>query len=1121
MLATPIELPDEDTFVPPDEWRKKTYPRRDRPSHTSRTPSPPLPDAVQRTRTYETRCGVEIGWVLGDARSDAFLVQALRDHQGEAPNPLGAALLASICRTSADYAVVADAWVEEHGLVFAAEASVELFGCYRRWDGTHAKPTSSWLTRTEAQAEGDWSPTGGRRDALDRIRALLAVTDDATYRRAVDALTLRRGRTGPRIAVGYLVPTETRWTDECVERDAAAVRDDAMLGDLIMCSASEPAHLEWLRGHPVSGWRVWRTELIATMTSGAGADLAWLFDQELTRGAFHDAHTVKLLTAALGELPNDEAFAVLLAHGDDKYAQPPLSAAARRHPVRALRLLAAASTGTGKAAATARELLTTHITSRHELAEAVLPDLAPELAAVVRPLVAATRTVATAPPEALPPVLAAPPWTRSRVRPKPVVVPGLVPDDIRRAVWLTGERERWAATPTWYAGATPAPIDESVAKLRAGSLEPNIAHILFLNGPTERLTDVIPQWRPRMRRVEAETLHPIVSKYEAAAVDAVVHVVRDHPNALGSLVPLASLDCARIMADALTRRKSGRDTARSWFTRHHADAARMLIPDAVGPVGPARQAAVTALLSIASTQGPDAVRTAAAGHGAEAAAAVDALLTADPLELALPARLPAVPSWLEPTALPQLRLRDRGDALGADAVRHALTMLAISKPGAVYAGVDRLKDACTPESLAEFVWALFAMWRLSGMPSKDSWALSALAWLGDDETVRRLDPVIRAWPGEGAHKRAVDGLDVLAAFGSEVALMRLHGIAQRVKFKALRTRAQDKIAEVAAELRLTPDQLADRLVPELGLDANGTTVIDYGSRTFTIGFDEQLKPYVLDADGKRRKDLPAPGARDDAELAPAERKRYAALKKDIRAAAADTLRRLESAMATGRTWTSAEFRDLFVAHPLLVHVVRRLVWLAETDGHTTAFRVAEDRTYADSADDEYRLPDNATVRLAHPLHLADDLDTWSELFADYELPQPFPQLGRPVFTLTENERTDHRLRRFENLTVPTGKVLGLQHRGWERGVPQDAGVERWISRRLSVDTYLVIALEYGIPAGIANEFPSQTLRTVWLANHPGDYIPSDDHPLRFADLPPVLAGEILADLADLAEDRAN
>lgn len=586
------------------------------------------------------------------------------------------------------------------------------------------------------------------------------------------------------------------------------------------------------------------------------------------------------------------------------------------------------------------------------------------------------------------------------------------------------------------------------------------------------------------------------------------------------LLPFVDADVARHMADWSVRLKSTSATARAWFARHGVAAAPLLVPAAVGKAGAARNAAEQALTSIATTHGDDVVREAARAYGAEAAAVVDELLAADPLERALPARMPVLPGWAEPSVLPQIMVRS-GGALPAAAVRHTLMMLALSKPGEVYPGIASLTETAEAASLAEFAWAVFEQWRLANMPAKESWALHALGLLGDDETVRRLTPVIRSWPGESAHHRAVEGLDVLAAIGTDVALLHLHGISQRVKFKGLKVRAGEKIAEVAAGLGLTGEQLSDRLVPDLGLDADGSTVIDYGTRSFTVGFDEQLRPYVLDGDGKRRKDLPKPGARDDEELAPAERKRFMALKKDVRTISSEQVRRLEAAMVTGRSWTAQEFQELFVGHPLLWHLVRRLVWLSgPEDGTGTAFRVAEDRTFADAEDDVFVLADDATVRLAHPLHLGDELAAWSELFADYEILQPFPQLGRSVLALSEEETDGYRLTRFEGLKVPVGKVLGLQRRGWERGVPQDAGVERWISKRLSDDCYLVIALDPGIAVGVVDMFPDQTLETVWLDSRPDDHWNRGEYRLRFTGLDAVAVSEFLSDLAELTEGVA-
>src|ERR1700761_2544866 len=283
---------------------------------------------------------------------------------------------------------------------------------------------------------------------------------------------------------------------------------------------------------------------------------------------------------------------------------------------------------------------------------------------------------------------------------------------------------------------------------------------------------------------------------------------------------------------------------------------------------------------------------------------------------------------------------------------------------------------------------------------------------------------------------------------------------------------------------MSGEQLADRLVPDLGLDADGGLWLDYGPRRFRVGFDEQLKPFVTDDAGQRRKDLPAPNSKDDAELATAARAQFTALKKQARATASDAIRRLEAALIDQRAWTAEEFPGLLVAHPLLRHVVRRLVWVSEIDDVREGFRVAEDLTLADVADDAFALPPAATVRLAHPLTWPQQgLAGWVEIFADYEIGQPFPQLGRVIHELTDEERATYRLRRFEGRTVPVGRILGLTAHGWRRSPAMDNGIENCITQRIDAERYLVIDLDDGIPVGyVSADFAAeQTLDAVYLA----------------------------------------
>ncbi|MGA5821153.1 WGR and DUF4132 domain-containing protein [Kitasatospora sp. NPDC094028] len=1122
----PVDAPvDEDAFVLPEAWRRVLIPRR---GGVPRPPSAPAKDAVTAYHDALGRMDAWLEQALASNRSNADLVAAARAHQAGSRSPVGAAVLAAAFAVSGDNRIrtAVDAWVAEFGLPFAASATVELLTVAVETDWNNSRPANPRVRRAVARA------TAVHRPAADRVRSLLAACDEETHRAAVEALAGCRSDLSRRVVAAYLVPSESDWAERCVT-------PTAQLGpaewSMLLCSLSSAEPLEKRPRLPDLGWDGWSAAVIATVAEGLRGACAPLLLHALAGNHLYSDKRKQLLDA-VAELPSDEGFRGLLAYQEnDKAARGALVAAMRRYPRRALRLLAEAAAAPADPAARrlAHQLLTPHVAAHRAAALELLPELTPEQAAVVEPLTDPGDRVPDVPAESLPELLASPPWTRPRSTAKPRVLTGLTlpeePEEPQepRLRWLPGEREAWAASESWYARWSDGDWPRTAGTLRAAIGQSGTARFrsnrheelaLFAYGDEELGRPLIAQWRGDEYLWDATgALRRVAARFGPDALEPMRAAALQNPAAHASLLlPYLDARVAETMADWLVRLKSAGDTARSWFTRHGLDAARLLVPAAVGKAGAARRGAEQALRLIGAAEGAAAVCAVAGGYGPEAEEAVGALLSADPLVNVLPAKLPRLGDWADPMMLPQLLVRGGAGALPAEAVRHVLTMLSLSKPGAFYPGLDEVAQVCEPRSLSDFGWAVFEQWRLAGMPAQDGWALHALGRLGDDETVRRLTPVLRAWPGEGAHHRAVDGLEVLAGIGSDVALLHLHGIAQRVKFKALKARAQEKIAEVAAGLGLSGEQLSDRLVPDFGLDADGTTVVDYGARTFTVGFDEQLKPYVLDGDGARRKDLPAPGARDDAELAPAERKRFAALKKDVRTVAGDQIRRLEDAMVTQRSWTAEEFEQLFVGHPLLWHLVRRLVWLAEADGATTAFRVAEDRTLADVADEVYVLPAGATVRLAHPLLLGEHLAAWSELFADYEILQPFRQLGRPVYALTDEERAGHRLTRFENgPALPTGRLVGMERHGWRRGEPQDAGVERWLSRRVGPERYVVLAPEHGIAVGVHDVYPEQRVETVWIDTHPGDYWTRNRTFPTFAELDPVMASEVIADLTEL------
>ncbi|MEV3926593.1 DUF4132 domain-containing protein [Actinomadura coerulea] len=1107
---------DESTWEMPDAWRRIAHPRRDRPGPWPRARIDAA--AAERARALVEAARADVEEVLALPGTTPELAEHGRAYlKGEA-DALGAAVVATVAVSKRGLSELGgkdpfrDAWAAEHGLPFAAAAYAELpeiTSDYRQV-GSQATWTGVRWTVTPGNYREWWSEEGAAR----HLRALLAAADDDVYAAAVAELAGRRRTPLQRMVVSYLVPTRQDWVDE-VRADPAVIGlpPYSVHRWMLFCSLGGPEQVD-----PAVlplGYYDRRTSVVATLVDGVGPSGAAALVAEALEGRYADTETYRNLLDVLARLPVDEAFQALVERVRHRYVQPALIAAARAYPRRALRLLAPAA-GTPEA----EDILRAHLLTHPGLVEAMLPELAEESRAAVDALRETIVRVPEASGDALPPLLVDPPWTRPRTKAKPVVIKDLASPGTRLIAWELGERDAWTADfhrrPRW---AERVEWPAQVEKFKDGTLPAHMQPLLFVEAPEDQVRPLLADLEPPNPWYVDEWTRVLVARFELDALGPALLAARRDPSKVGAaLLPFLSDEVARLMADWLVRLKQAGRTAQAWFRRHGTAAVPALVPPALGKAGAQRRAAEAALRFLADRHGAEAVVAAARVHGDRAAGAIEALVTADPLDV-LPAKIPQVGDWADVRLLPQILLRGRERALPDAAVRHVLTMLAMSRPAKVYPGVGAVRDACDEESLAEFGWRLFRQWEAQGAPSKDGWALAQLGVTGDDETVRRLTPVIRAWPGDGGHAKAVAGLDVLAGIGTDVALMHLHGIAQRVKFKALRARAQEKIEEVAAGLELTAEQLADRLVPDFGLDADGTLTLDYGPRRFVVGFDEQLKPYVADEGGARRKALPKPGAKDDPELAPAAYKAFSTLKKDVRTVAADQLRRLEAAMVAQRRWPVREFRELLAGHPLVRHLVRRLVWLASDgegqDARTTAFRVAEDGTFADADDETVAIAGTARVRVAHPVDLGGSLAAWSEVFADYEILQPFPQLGRPVHALADGEGERGRLERFEGLTVPVGKVLGLTSRGWDRGAPQDAGVEPWISRRLPGGRYIVIDLDPGIAVGAVDALPDQKLDAVGLADRPEQTWLGGGATGSFADLDPVTLSEILADLTTL------
>lgn len=398
-------------------------------------------------------------------------------------------------------------------------------------------------------------------------------------------------------------------------------------------------------------------------------------------------------------------------------------------------------------------------------------------------------------------------------------------------------------------------------------------------------------------------------------------------------------------------------------------------------------------------------------------------------------------SWVYEKPLPDLHRQD-----GTPAAEDQLAAILVCYADMGVPGVSReaagLAADLNQEELAQCMEILFERWMETGAEAKKKWVLYAASIHGGERIIPILHTQIQEWPKASRGAMAAEAVKALSLNGSPTALLLVDQISRKFKFRQVKTAAGEALSYAADQLGITKAELEDRIVPNLGFNEQMEQIFDYGTRKFKVLLSPTLELEVCDGNGKKLKNLPAPGKKDDPEKAKAASDAYRLLKKQLKTVVANQKLRLEQAMSAERLWQVEQWKELFVKNPVMHQFAIGLVWgVYEEKKLKDTFRYMEDGSFNTVDEEEYNLPQTGTIGLVHPIELdGEELSAWKEQLSDYEVVQPMEQMDRPVYRPTEEEKEQAELTRFGGKLINGLSLSGkLQNMGWYRGSVQDAG----------------------------------------------------------------------------------
>ncbi len=347
--------------------------------------------------------------------------------------------------------------------------------------------------------------------------------------------------------------------------------------------------------------------------------------------------------------------------------------------------------------------------------------------------------------------------------------------------------------------------------------------------------------------------------------------------------------------------------------------------------------------------------------------------------------------------------------------------------------------------LAVYVNELFDKWLALGAEAKKRWVLYAASIHGGTDIIKKLQHQINEWPKHSRGAIAADAVQALALNPKPEALLIVDGISRKFKFRQVKTAAGEALKFAADQLGITTEELADRIVPDLGFDEKMERHFDYGERMFTVTITPALEVEVFDENGKKLKNLPAPGKKDDPKKAAENYAAFKEMKKQMKTTVTSQRMRLELALSTERQWTCEAWKKLFVENPIMHQFAIGLIWgVYEDKKLIQTFRYMEDGSFNTEDEEEFDLPENdlQKIGLVHPVELSEEsIEAWKTQLEDYEITQPIEQLSRPVYHMTEEEAGGKSMERFGGCILNDLSLHGkMQNMGWYRGQAEDAGI---------------------------------------------------------------------------------
>jgi hypothetical protein len=388
--------------------------------------------------------------------------------------------------------------------------------------------------------------------------------------------------------------------------------------------------------------------------------------------------------------------------------------------------------------------------------------------------------------------------------------------------------------------------------------------------------------------------------------------------------------------------------------------------------------------------------------------------------------------WVKWSALPVVYQRDGLSPVPESLLRSAMIVYA------KHSSMELQEEACSyfeqmqSESLKDWIWQLFLQWLEDGAETKKKWVMVLAVLHGDHRVIDQLTIKLDEWPRHSRGTIAIDAMKAMAITNRDEVLIHLAIIAQESKIRQIRTNAKEILEQFAESQQLDRELFYDRLIPTHGFNSARERYFDYGPRSFRAKLNHDLQFELTDHWNKPYKAMPLPAKNDDP-----IRSQYAWdamkwLRRQLPLTVSRQQERLQQILVFPRYWSSEDWKQKMVMHPIMHSFACGLLWGWYRNG-----QLIRPFVYLDGED--IAIESDAVITVVHPVELdAIARSTWQQRVHANKVSELIHQFDRYLDWMNQVKLPI--VNSFEGQSVRADRLrTHLEARGWQMGSLQERG----------------------------------------------------------------------------------